>query len=270
MPMSKVRIVQVAREHRAEHAGGGGELRDDRHLGEAAVDRAERRAGVEAEPAEPAARAPPGPTSGMLWPGNDVRLAVLAVLALARAEQQQRRERAGGADQVHHRGAGEVLHAEVGLEPAAAEDPVADDRVDQRAEDHRVDQVGAELDALERGAPDDRERDGAERRTGRRTWPAPRRCENSIAGNVACRWCRGRCPRCRRTSPCRRRRARSRPPSSRAPRSRSWRGSSARPCPAFFMREKPTSRNRKPTCMNMTRIAGDQHPDGVDRREARR
>src|ERR671918_580800 len=89
-------------------------------------------------------------------------VAVAAVLALARAEQQQRGERAGGADQVDHGGAGEVLHAEVHLEPAAAEDPVADDRVDQRAEDDRVDEVGAELDALERGAPHDRQRRRAE------------------------------------------------------------------------------------------------------------
>ena len=173
------------------------------------------------------------PTSGMEWPGITFGLAVLAVLAVARAEQQQRGERAGRADQVDHGRAGEVLHAEVGLQPAAAEDPVADDRVDQRAEDDRVDQVGAELDALERRAPDDRERDRAEheleeelgRHRGAPRTPSPgtgRRCS-----------CRGRCPPSPRTSPCRRTRARTRPPSSRARRSRS--------SPAPWARSSPRS-----------------------------
>ena len=81
----------------------------------------------------------------------------------ARAKQEQRRQSAGGADQVDGGRAGEVLHAEVRLQPATAEDPVRADRVDQRREDDRVDHVGAELDALERRAPHDRQRHGAER-----------------------------------------------------------------------------------------------------------
>ena len=89
-------------------------------------------------------------------------LAVLAVLAAPRAEQQQHRERAGGPDQVDRGRAGEVLHAEVGLQPAAAEHPVRGDRVDEPGEDDRVDDVDAELDPLERRAPHDRQRDGAE------------------------------------------------------------------------------------------------------------
>ena len=83
-------------------------------------------------------------------------------LPLARSEQQQRREAAGRTDQVDGRRTGEVLHAEVGLQPSATEDPVRADRVDQRGEDDRVDDVDAELDALQRGAPDDRQRDRAE------------------------------------------------------------------------------------------------------------
>src|SRR5215210_3605658 len=48
------------------------------------------------------------------------------------------------------------------VEPAAAEDPVRRDRVDEPGEDDRIDDVDAELDALERRAPHDRQRDGAE------------------------------------------------------------------------------------------------------------
>src|SRR5215212_1742791 len=48
------------------------------------------------------------------------------------------------------------------LQPAAAEHPVRRDRVDEPGEDDGVEEVDAELDPLERGAPNDRERDGAE------------------------------------------------------------------------------------------------------------
>jgi hypothetical protein len=95
-------------------------------------------------------------------PGDGPRLAVAPVLAPARAEEQQDRKGAGRTDQVDHRRAGEVLHAEARAQPATAEDPVRPDRVDQRGEDDRVDDVDAELDALERRAPHDRERHGAE------------------------------------------------------------------------------------------------------------
>jgi hypothetical protein len=91
------------------------------------------------------------------------RPAIGAVLALTRPEQQQRRQRAGRTDEVDRRRAGEVLHAEVRLQPAAAEHPVRADRVDHRGEDQRVDHVRRVLDALERRAPDDRQRDRAER-----------------------------------------------------------------------------------------------------------
>src|ERR671916_645622 len=68
--------------------------------------------------------------------GDRPRLAAGAVLAPARAEQQQRGERAGGADEVDDRRAGEVLDAAADLrEEAAAEDPVRAERVDQRGED---------------------------------------------------------------------------------------------------------------------------------------
>ena len=144
-----------------EHAGGGREVRDHRDLGEAAVERAQAGARVEAEPAEPQDQDAEAEQRHVVA-GDRPRLAVGAVLAATRAEQQQHGERAGGADQVDHRRAGEVLHRELHGQPAAAEDPVRADRVDQRREDDRVDHVDAELDALERRAPDDRQRHGAE------------------------------------------------------------------------------------------------------------
>ena len=96
------------------------------------------------------------------------RLAVRPVLALAGAEQQQRRQRAGGTDEVHRRRAGEVLHAGrqqsrlAVLQPSAAEHPVRADRVDDRREHDRVDHVGGVLDPLQRRAPDDRQGHRAE------------------------------------------------------------------------------------------------------------
>ena len=222
------------------------ELRDDHHVGEAAADRAERGARVETEPAEPQHQHGQAHQRHVVA-GDRVRLAVIPVLALARAEQQQGRQRAGGADQVHHRGAGEVLHPEVRLEPAAAEDPVADDRVDQRAEDHRVDQVRAELDALDRGAPHDRERHRAEHELEEELGRNRRLRELHRRERRSGPWCRGTCPRYPRTSPRRRRRARSRRPSSRAPLSRSSRGSSARPCRrSSSARSRPRGRGSRP------------------------
>ena len=144
-----------------DHARGGREVRDHRDLREAPVERVQAGARVEAEPAEPQDQHAEAEQRHVVARDRP-RLAVGAVLAAARAEQQQRGERAGGADQVDHRRAGEVLHAELRGEPAAAEDPVGADRVDERREDDRVDDVDAELDALERRAPDDRQRDGAE------------------------------------------------------------------------------------------------------------
>ena len=126
------------------------------------------RARVEPEPAEPEDQHPE-PEQRHVVPGDRPRLAVGSVLALSRAEQQQRRQRPGRADQVDRGRAGEVLHpGDPGAEPvtdleeAPTEDPVGPDRVDDRREDDRVDDVDAELDPLQRRPPDDRQRDGAE------------------------------------------------------------------------------------------------------------
>ncbi len=145
-----------------------GQVGDQRDLGEPVADPRRRvtegaqgRAWVEPEPAEPEDQHAEA-DQGHRVPRDRPRLALGVVLAPPRAEQEQGRERAGGADQVDHRRAGEVLHPDVDLQPAAAEDPVADHRIQHRREDHGVDQVGAELDPLERRAPDDRQGDGAE------------------------------------------------------------------------------------------------------------
>ena len=161
MPMSIVLVFRYMTATARDHAGRRGQVGDDDDFGEAAADRAEGRARVEPEPAEPEDQHAEADQRHRV-PRDRPRLAVFRVLADPRAEQQQRREGPGRADQVDHRGAGEVLHADVDLQPAAAEDPVAEHRVEDGAEDDRVDHVGAELDPLQGGAPDDRQRDRAE------------------------------------------------------------------------------------------------------------
>ena len=145
------------------------------------------------------------------------------------------------------------------------------DRVDQRAEDDRVDHVGGELDPLERGAPDDRQRDRAEHeleeqergRVDRRTIPTN---GMTFAVEAASELTFEEEPvRPRDRAAARRRRARTRPPSNRARRSRSSRGSSRPPRRRSSPRENPISSRAKPACMNITSTAGDDHPRRVDR-----
>ena len=128
----------------------------------------ERGARVEPEPAQPQDQHAQ-PEQRHVVPRDRPWLAVRPVLAPARAEQQQRRKRAGCTDQVDRRRACEVLHSDdartepvAHLQEAAAEHPVGADRVDHHAEHQRVDDVRAELDPLECGSPDDRQRHGAE------------------------------------------------------------------------------------------------------------
>ena len=118
------------------------------------------RAAVEAEPAEPedehAQRA-----KGQGVARNRARLAVLAVLADARAEDRRADERRNAADHVHGGGAGKVMEAHL-RQPAAAPDPVAGDRIDDRGDHHGVDAVRGELGALRHRAGDDGRRRRAE------------------------------------------------------------------------------------------------------------
>ncbi len=146
---------------RGNHAARRGQVGDDQDLGEAAVDGVERRARVEPEPAQPQDEDAQAEQRHVVA-GDRSRLALHRVFAAPWAEVQHGRQRAGGTDEVHRGRAGEVLHADVGLQPAAAEDPAGGDRIDHRREDHGVDDVDAELDPLERRAPDDRQRDRAE------------------------------------------------------------------------------------------------------------
>ena len=221
----------------------------------------------------------PEPEQGHAVPRDRPRLAVVAVLAAPRAQQQQRREAAGRADQVDRRRAGEVLHAddraEVALQQAAAEHPVGADRVDDRGEDDRVDDVDAELDPLERRAPDDRQRDGAEheleeelrldRRVGERHhgevgW-------NVVTPSAVAETARvgGRTPVWPMISPA---------PNANA-KPHAYQASAAIEklvrifatiVPAFLPRENPISRKANPACMKITRQRGDDHPHRVDRR----
>src|SRR3546814_9229882 len=87
---------------------------------------------------------------------SDLR-AIRTILALAGAEDQ----RAGQSRPATHRmddgRAGEVGEARFG-EPAAAPGPGALDRVDEPGQDHGEDHERPELDALGKGARDDRDR----------------------------------------------------------------------------------------------------------------
>ena len=151
---------QVAGDDRAEHAGRRGEVRGHGDIGEARAHGPERRARIEAEPAEPQDQhAEDGQRHGVAR--DRVGLPLRIELADARSQQERARERRARAAEVHHGRAGEVLHAEVG-EEAAAPDPVADERVDQGREHDREDDVDAELRAVEHRAPHDREADGTE------------------------------------------------------------------------------------------------------------
>jgi hypothetical protein len=162
VPTSSDRVSAVAGQRGADHAGGGRQVRHDDDLGEAVPARAQRRARVEAEPPEPQDQHAE-PEERHRVPGDRARPPVGAVLALARAQQQQRRQAAGGAGQVHDGRAGEVLHPRAELvQQSAAEDPVRDQRVDDAREDHAVDRIGDEADALQRRAPHDRQRHRAE------------------------------------------------------------------------------------------------------------
>ena len=160
---------ELHRSRGTEHSGGGGEVRDQEDLREAPVEGVQGRARVEPEPAEPQDQHPE-PEQGHAVAGNCPRCSVGVVLAAASAEQEQRGERAAGADQMDRRRAGEVLHADdAGTQPVTdlqeptAEHPVGAERVDDAREHDRVGDVGPELDPLERCSPHDRQRDGAER-----------------------------------------------------------------------------------------------------------
>ena len=89
--------------------------------------------------------------------GDGVGFPVSTVLADARSEQEQSGEAGGGAGQVDDRRAGEVLGAEVRHQPAATEQPVADERVDEAGEGNGEEDVDDELGALEHRPPDDRQ-----------------------------------------------------------------------------------------------------------------
>src|SRR5205823_2871491 len=125
----------------------------------AVVDR-ERRAGVEAEPAEPEDERPEDGI-GEVVAGDRVRASVLSELADARAEEQRAGERSERALVMDDRRAGEVLHAAMEEPAVRAPDPVRRDAVDERERDAER-EVDPELRALCHRTPDDGERDPRE------------------------------------------------------------------------------------------------------------
>ena len=94
-----------------------------------------------------------------------VRLAVAVVFAEPRPDDDGQRQGGQASDRVHHAGTGEIAialsQAEVGAErgqPAAAPGPVAEERIDERAQHERRDQERRVLPALGRRAGDDGQR----------------------------------------------------------------------------------------------------------------
>ena len=146
---------------RGDRARGGGQVGGDDDVGEVEVGRVQRRTRVEAEPAEPEDEdAELGDRHAVA--GDRVRLPFPLVLADPGAEQEQPGKAGRGTGQVDDRGAGEILGSEGGLEPAAAEELVADERVDEARERYREEDVDDGLGPLQLRAPDERERERAE------------------------------------------------------------------------------------------------------------
>ena len=245
------------------HAGDGARRRGDvrrqrdvREVAEAAeVDR-ERRARVEAEPAEPEdERAENGIRDVVA--GDRVRPPVRPELADPRAEDQRAGEAGERSLVVHDRRAGEVLHA-LREEPAVrAPDPVRDDRVRDREPDAER-EVDPQLRPLGHRAPDDRERDAREHdleQVARRPRDLREPFERLLPDRRSARRPTGRTRRSRPGRSRRRTRGRSRRPSRRASRGAKIRTFLPAMWPAFFIRVRPASRNAKPACMNITRMA---------------
>ena len=90
-------------------------------------------------------------------------LAVLTVLADARAQHLCADQRADAANHVHRRGAGEIVEAHL-RQPAAAPDPMAGHRVDEQRDRRGIDAIGGELRALGHRPGHDGGRRGAEHR----------------------------------------------------------------------------------------------------------
>ena len=87
----------------------------------------------------------------------------LAAVVLARADDERRGERGEARAHLDRHAAGEVERAVV-LEPAAAERPVREHRVDEHRPQRGEDEERAEAHALDHRARDERGGDDAERR----------------------------------------------------------------------------------------------------------
>ena len=91
----------------------------------------------------------------MLWAGIGCDLAVRRVLAEARPEHQDAGQRRPAADAVHDGRSGEIPEAGR-RQPAAAPDPVAGDRIDERDQQKREDDEREVLDPFGHRAGHDR------------------------------------------------------------------------------------------------------------------
>ena len=114
-------------------------------------------AAVEAEPAEPQQARPDQHVDGVV--GQEC----LAAVVLARTDDERRRERRKARRHLDRDAAREVERAAL-EQPAAAEAPVRQHRVDEDGPQGGEDEERAEAHALDDGARDQRDRDDAEGR----------------------------------------------------------------------------------------------------------
>ena len=133
-----------------EHAGG--DLR-------AVARQRNCRAAVKAEPAEPQDEAAQRAERQRVA-RNRARLTVLGVFADAGPQDRRADQRAQAADKMHCRRTREIVETHF-AQPAAALDPMAGYRVDDRRNHHRINAVGGKPGALRHSAGHDRRRGGA-------------------------------------------------------------------------------------------------------------
>ena len=145
------------RRHRTERAGGCGEVRRHRDVREVADPVAghdsERRAWIEAEPAEPEHEDAERDV-GHVVARNRVRLAVRVELPDARSEEDRPGERGQCSLVVNDGRASEVLHPTLEQPAVRRPDPVGHNGVDEREEDAE-DEVHPQLRPLCHRSPDD-------------------------------------------------------------------------------------------------------------------
>ena len=152
----RLRPLHPVEEHPAEHRGGRGRVGRRERQRRRAGGR-HRRAGVEAEPAEPE-------HAGAENHERDVGrvVALVGEMALPATQDHRSGQRREARRHVHHRPAGEVHHAPLVQDPVGMPRPVRQRRVDEQAEQDHEQQIGREPHPLGERARDQGRRDDRE------------------------------------------------------------------------------------------------------------